>query len=84
MSDEKTGYADLLDAIVRPLVDNPDDLVVTECATEGGSAVEFKVNAADGGRVVGRGGETIRAIRLLVEFAGSMHGERAVADLEDA
>lgn len=84
MSDETTSYVDLLGAVVRPLVDHPDDVEITERPTEGGVALDFKVHAKDGGRVVGRGGETIRAIRLLVEFAGDMHGDRVVADLEDA
>lgn len=84
MSDETPNYVDLLGAIVRPLVDHPDDVVATERSTEGGVAIDFKVNADDGGRVVGRGGETIRAIRLLLEFAGDMRGARVVADLEDA
>ena len=75
---------DRLGAVVRPLVDHPDDVEITERPTEGGVALDFKVHAKDGGRVVGRGGETIRAIRRLVEFAGDMHGDRVVADLEDA
>ncbi|OGJ38343.1 MAG: hypothetical protein A2383_03740 [Candidatus Pacebacteria bacterium RIFOXYB1_FULL_39_46] len=49
------------------LVDHPDDLVVEEEQTDEGLVVHIKVHADDMGRVIGRSGNVIKAIRKLVQ-----------------
>ena len=59
----------LVDAIVRPLVDNEDDLNIQGSETEEGSIlVEIRVNEEDAGKIIGRQGRVIKAIRTLARM----------------
>ncbi|MFH2118482.1 MAG: KH domain-containing protein [Candidatus Paceibacterota bacterium] len=49
------------------LVDHPEDLVVEEEQTDEGLAIHIRVHADDMGRVIGRSGNVIKAIRKLVQ-----------------
>lgn len=49
------------------LVDNPDELVVEEVEIEDCLEIRISVNPDDMGRVIGKGGQVIRAIRKLVQ-----------------
>jgi hypothetical protein len=49
------------------LVDHPEDLVVEEEETSEGLVVHIRVHAEDMGRVIGRGGNIIKAVRKLVQ-----------------
>lgn len=67
--------------VVRGLVEEPDEAVLHE---EGdASTLRFRVEVAPGdvGRVIGRGGTTIAAIRGLLAAAASRHGKRAFVDV---
>lgn len=66
------------------LVDNPDDLVVEEVEVEEGVEIRISVNPEDMGRVIGRGGQVIKAIRKLVQVKAARDGVWArVVLLED-
>lgn len=58
--------ADALEHLVRGVVDNPDDVVVRDKQLRRGSILEVRVNPADLGRVIGRGGRTANAFRTVV------------------
>jgi hypothetical protein len=58
--------ADALEHLVRGIVDNPDDVSVSERATRRGDLLEVRVHPDDLGRVIGRGGRTARALRTVV------------------
>jgi predicted RNA-binding protein YlqC (UPF0109 family) len=62
---------ELVEVIARALVENPDQVVVTE--TENGSEVELnlKVAASDMGKVIGRQGRIAKAIRSVVKAAST-------------
>jgi predicted RNA-binding protein YlqC (UPF0109 family) len=47
-------------------------------------ALEFVVEQSDAGRVIGKGGATIRAIRETIQFAGSKNDDRLSVELRDA
>ena len=49
------------------LIDHPDDLKVTEEEMSDGLKVLINVNSEDMGRVIGKGGKVIKAIRKLVQ-----------------
>ena len=64
----KTDVKDLVLTIVKPLVENPDDVALE--INEGEEFMEYhlKVNESDIGRVIGRQGRIIQAIRTVVYF----------------
>lgn len=66
--------------LVTSLVDNPDDVVI-EVKHEGDDTVfEVTLNSEDVGKVIGRQGRVIKAIRTLARAAGS--SETARVDVE--
>lgn len=71
-----------VERIVKALVGNPDAVEVSESA-DGGKVVRFGVRVAsdDFGRLIGREGRTIKAIRSLLFYGGHKHGKRYQLDL---
>lgn len=72
-----------VEKIVKSLVDNPDSVVITEDAN--GKNVTIKVQVAEGdmGKIIGREGRTVKAIRSLLYAASQKHGKRFLLDLVD-
>jgi predicted RNA-binding protein YlqC (UPF0109 family) len=72
------GY---LEYIVTALVDNPDQVQVTE--VEGGQAAVFELRVAqsDLGKVIGKSGATARSLRTLLVAASARQGKRAVLEI---
>ena len=72
MDDAKTDIASLVNLLVTSLVDDPEAVEVTSAENEDGSlAIEASVAAEDVGKVIGRQGHTIKAIRTLARAAAS-------------
>lgn len=72
MPEQTEDLVGLVDAIVRPLVDNEEDLDIQGSETEEGSIlVEIRVNEEDAGKIIGRQGRVIKAIRTLARAAAS-------------
>ena len=69
---------ELVEVIARALVDNPDEVVVTETEKEGGTFIELKVALSDMGKVIGRKGRIANAIRTVVK-AGALKENKKVA-----
>lgn len=65
------------------LVDHPDDLVVEEEETVEGILVRIRVNEEDMGRVIGRAGKVIKAIRKLVQVKAAKEELRVRVVLEE-
>ena len=74
---------DLLLLLVRPIVDEPDRVEVE--ATESDSRVDLELRVApdDIGKVIGRGGRTIRAIRTVVKAASVKVDKRVNVEVSD-
>lgn len=72
---------DLVEYLARSLVDNPDEVYVDE--VESGRTRIFEVEAAedDVGKLIGRQGRVIRAIRVLVKAAAIRQGQRVDVDV---
>ena len=66
MAEQTEDIVGLVESVVRPLVDFPDDLDISASDAEDGSIlVEMRVNEEDAGKVIGRQGRVIKAIRTL-------------------
>lgn len=61
------AFKDLAQYIVESLVDNPDQVKVSEVATDNTILVEVQVAQSDMGRVIGRGGTVVNSIRTLLQ-----------------
>ena len=65
---------DLLDFLARELVDDPDAVHVEQVDDERGVLLTLRVAQDDMGKVIGRGGRTARAIRIVMKAAGMRAG----------
>lgn len=84
MADQTEDLAGLVDAIVRPLIEAEDELDITATDTEDGNIlVEIRVNPDDAGKVIGRQGRVIKAIRTLARAAASRSGKLVDVELID-
>ncbi len=66
--------ADLVEYIVCGLVDDEDSVSLDVTDSENGSLIEVSCSAEDAGRVIGRKGRTIKAIRTLARALGQRVG----------
>ncbi len=67
---------ELLELMARALVDNPDEVSVSEVGGQQVVIFELRVAQEDLGKVIGKQGRTARAIRTIVSSAGMKHGKR--------
>lgn len=75
---------DLLAYLARSLVDEPDKVVVDSFEEEDGTVVlELCVADGDAGKVIGRGGRTIAALRTVVKAASVRENRRVLVDVID-
>ena len=72
----------LLVVIAKSLVDNPDEVVVTEKETEKGLVLELKVAPSDMGKVIGKQGRIAKAIRSVVKAAASRENKQVSVEIE--
>jgi hypothetical protein len=84
VSDDSPTPRELLEYLVRGLVDEPDQVRVTEVPEDDGTVVlELSVAQDDYGNVIGRGGRTASALRTVVKTAASRHQQRMFVDIVD-
>ena len=67
--------------VVRALADEPDDVRVDVVERSGMSVIQLRVAPVDVGKVIGRRGTTIQAIRSLVQVGAAKSGRRCTLDL---
>ena len=73
----------LLVLLVRPIVDDPDRVEVEAIESDTRVDLELRVAPDDVGKVIGRGGRTIRAIRTVVKAASVKVGKRVNVEVAD-
>ena len=72
---------DLVEVIVKALVDSPEEVVVTEKETEKGLVVEIKVAEDDKGKIIGKQGRIAKSIRSVVKAAASKDDKKVIVDI---
>lgn len=72
---------EVLEIIAKSLVDNPDEVVVSEVDGEQSVILELKVAESDMGKVIGKQGRIAKAIRTVVKAAASRENKRVVVEI---
>ena len=72
---------EVLEYIARAVVDDPDAVEVTEVAGERSMILQLRVAPDDMGKVIGKRGRTVRAMRSLVRAAGSRQGLTTLVEI---
>ena len=67
---------EFLEFVVKSLVDNPDDVKVARVVDEMGVLLTLDVNAQDMGKIIGRSGNTAKAICILLRVVGMKNNAR--------
>lgn len=68
--------AKFLDYLIKSLVDNPNDVKINRTVDEMGVLLTLDVNPADMGKIIGREGNTAKAIRTLLRIVGMKNNSR--------
>ena len=74
---------ELLIYIAQNLVDNPDEVTVTEREADFETVYELRVNQSDIGKVIGRQGRIAKEIRALMRSVAQRQGKRISIDIMD-
>jgi hypothetical protein len=74
---------DLIEFIARCLVDKPEDVHVYEAVGVMTSIYEIRTGEGETGRIVGKHGDTIRAIRTIMNAVATKENKRVVIELAD-
>lgn len=72
----------LVETIVKALVESPEEVVVNEVAGEQAVVYEIKVGQKDTGKVIGKQGRTAQAIRTIVRAASARTGKSATVQID--
>ena len=72
---------ELVEVIAKALVDNPDEVVVTETVKDKATIIELKVAKSDIGKVIGRQGRIAKSIRSVVKAAATKEDKTVIVDI---
>ena len=70
-----------IEYVVKSLVDHPDQVDISEVDGERVVVFEVRLNQTDVGKVIGKSGRTITAIRTLLTSAAAKNGKRAMLEI---
>ncbi len=68
--------AQFLESLIKALVDNPNDVKINRTVDEMGVLLTLDVNPSDMGKIIGREGNTAKAIRTLLRIVGMKNNSR--------
>ena len=74
---------ELLTYIVQNLVDNPDQVTVTERKADGETVYSVRVADGDMGKVIGRQGRIVKEIRILMKAVAQRKGKKVSVEIMD-
>ncbi|NPC71856.1 KH domain-containing protein [Corallococcus exiguus] len=73
----------LLTYLAKALVDQPDQVTLRVSEADGGRLYELKVAPEDVGKVIGRDGRTVNALRALINAAAQKQGQKVRLEILD-
>ena len=73
---------EVVEVIAKALVDNPNQVIVAQNATEKTIYLQLSVAPEDMGKVIGKQGKIANAIRTIVKAAAVKDGRRVIVDIE--
>ena len=72
---------DVIEMIVKALVDDSENVDIREVEQRGATLIEVRVAPNDVGKIIGKQGRTIRALRSLVRIGGSKKNRRYLLEI---
>jgi hypothetical protein len=83
-NDQNAKVQTMIEQVVKSIVDDPEQVSVTLVEEPGETVLELEVAARDMGKVIGKQGRTVRAMRNLLSAAGARSNKRfALEIIED-
>ena len=73
----------ILESIAKSLVDSPNEVQITEIDGEKSVIFELRCNAKDIGKIIGKSGKTVGAMRTLLNSIASKQGRKAMLEVVD-
>ncbi len=70
-----------LEFVIRQLVEFPDEMMLSEIPSGKTTIFRVQLRQTDVGRIIGRNGQTIQAIRALLSSSAARHGQRATLEI---
>jgi uncharacterized protein len=81
LADASSASGELLEYLVRQLVDEPQAVRVESTRRDDATVLELRVAPEDVGKVIGRQGRIARALRTIVRASGARSNERALLEI---
>ena len=78
---QNTMLIQFLENIIKPIVDKPDKVKITEIKGESVCIYELRVDAGDFGKVIGKHGQNAKAIRTILSAVSGKGGKRGVLEI---
>ncbi|MDE6635561.1 MAG: KH domain-containing protein [Lachnospiraceae bacterium] len=73
---------ELVEVIAKSLVDNPEEVTVTETESPKGIIIQLTVAASDMGKVIGKQGRIAKALRTVVKAAASKDEKKVIVEIQ--
>ncbi len=74
---------EFVEFIVKRLVDHPEEVILEEERQENNVIVRMKVGEQDVGKVIGRKGRTVQALRTIASAVAAKDGKRAILEIAE-
>jgi uncharacterized protein len=78
-----TSIREVIETVARALADSPQRVAVSETEHRGITLIEVTVAPPDVGKLIGRQGRTIQAMRTLASVAGEKLGKKVTLEVRD-
>jgi predicted RNA-binding protein YlqC (UPF0109 family) len=78
-----TSVRDVIETVAKALADTPQRVSVSETEHRGTTLIEVSVAPPDVGKLIGRQGRTIQAMRTIAAIAGERAGKRVTLEVRD-
>lgn len=75
---------DVVEVLAKALADKPDDVRVVETQHKATTLVEVYVAQIDAGKMIGRQGRTVAALRTLASIAGEKEGKTVTLEIRES